>query len=73
MTEFAQLLKCELQVKRELQGANGRAHLVTGKYQDKMLVIGWSVNIQSSFGVTHELRATVADFVRESVVNELGV
>lgn len=73
MTEFAQSLKCELQVKRELQGANGRVQLVTGNYQDKMRIIGWSVNIQSSFGVTQELRAAVADFVRESVANEPGV
>jgi hypothetical protein len=69
MTEFTQSLKCQLQVQRELQGVNGPVQLVTGHYREKLLVIGWSVNIQSSFGVTHKLRTAVADFVREAVAN----
>ena len=67
MREFEALQQCPLSVTREIVTAHGRIQLVTGKFKDKIRVIGWSVNVQSSFGVTRELRLALANFVRESV------
>jgi hypothetical protein len=38
--------------------------MVRGNFQDA-IVVGWSVNLQSSFGVTKELRSEIADRARQ--------
>lgn len=46
----------------QLGGRGTAAQLVVGRY-GVVKVIGWSVNLQSSFGVTNELRSLLAERV----------
>ncbi|MDX1944236.1 MAG: hypothetical protein SFU86_02435, partial [Pirellulaceae bacterium] len=56
----------------ELEPIIGYAHvdtrLFTGNVFDRVRVIGWSTNLQSSFGVTTELREELAKRVGEFAV-----
>jgi hypothetical protein len=44
--------------------------LFVGTLFDRVGVVGWSTNLQSSFGVTNELRSAIANRVAEIVRSE---
>ncbi len=56
---------------KEIGRLSGPAHtpskLVTGEIEGGILVVGWSVNLQSSFGVTSALRSELAAAVVDAV------
>jgi hypothetical protein len=58
------------------RGLSGPKHqpgtLSYGRWENRLLVIGWSCNLQSSHGVTTELREEIADAVRRIVRRHAG-
>jgi hypothetical protein len=59
----------------EVDAINGLCHqdtrLFTGKIYNRIQVIAWSTNIQSSFGVTNELRIELANQSKKIIENNL--
>lgn len=66
MRQLQRIADCELE---EVDAIIGFGHhdtrLFVGRMLDRVRVIAWSTNIQSSFGVTTELREELADRVEE--------
>jgi hypothetical protein len=71
--EFKRQAAFEFDDSRGLSGPKHRpARLSYGRWENRLLVIGWSCNLQSSHGVTTELREEIADAVRRIVRRHAG-
>ncbi len=63
--------KCDAKL-NEVNGIqNHDTHFVVGKVFDKVCVVGWSTNLQSSFGVTTEWKIAIANRAAQ-LVSDLG-
>lgn len=57
---------------KEVNGVqNHNTRFVVGKVFDRVCVVGWSTNLQSSFGVTTEWKTAIADRAAQ-LVSDLG-
>ena len=68
MTAFQRLAEFAFEHSRRLSGpSHAPATLSYGRWESRLMVIGWSCNLQSSHGVTKELRGEIAKSVEKIV------
>jgi hypothetical protein len=71
---FSESLRVELREEDPLAGyAKHNTRLFVGKLLGRVLVIGWSTNLQSSFGVSNELRRALASKVADLIAADTGL
>lgn len=64
--EFQAAFNCQVDKHRVLEIGRQPTQIFTGRIFDRILTVGWSINLQSSFGVSNELRARLAETVAET-------
>lgn len=69
---FQDVANFEFENSRRLSGpTHAPATLSFGRWESRLLVIGWSCNLQSSHGVTTTLRAEIAGVVKKIVCGKV--